>query len=60
VVQAIRKIDGVAQADALFATPDAIAIIEGEDIATMDAVIDRIVEIPSVHSTDTKVACWID
>jgi DNA-binding Lrp family transcriptional regulator len=60
VVQAIRKIDGVAQADALFGTPDAIAIVEGEDIATMDTVIDRIVEVPGVHSTDTKVARWID
>ena len=60
VVQAIRKIPGVCKADALFGTPDAIAIVEGEDIASMDAVIDRIVEVPDVLGTDSKVARWID
>ena len=38
VVQAVRKIEGVVKADALFGTPDAIAIVEGNDIASMDAV----------------------
>ena len=60
VVQAIRTIRGVAQADALFGTPDAIAIVEGADIAEMDAVIDHIVEVPDVLATDTKVARWIE
>jgi len=60
VVQAIRKIAGVAKADALLGTPDAIAIVEGDDIASMDAVIDRIVEVPEVVATDSKVARWIE
>ncbi len=59
-VQALRKIPGVVKADALFGTPDAIAIVEGSDIATMDAVIDQLVEIPEVLATDSKVARWID
>jgi DNA-binding Lrp family transcriptional regulator len=60
VVQAIRKIPGVVKADALLGTPDAIAIVEGSDIKSMDAVIDRIVEIPGIMTTDSKVARWID
>lgn len=60
VVQALRKIPGVAKADALFGLPDAIAIVEGDDIASMDAVIDRIVEVPGIDATDSKVARWID
>ena len=40
VVKAIRKIPGVMKADALLGTPDAIAIVEGSDIGSMDAVID--------------------
>ena len=60
VVQAIRKIPGVVKADALFGTPDAIAIVEGDDVGSMDAVIDRIVEVPEVIGTDSKVARWID
>jgi phosphohistidine swiveling domain-containing protein len=60
VVQAIRKIQGVVKADGLFGTPDAIAIVEGNDIASMDAVIDRIAEVPDVVATDSKVARWID
>ena len=60
VVQAIRRIPGVVKADALFGTPDAIAIVEGEDIAKMDAVIDRIVEVSGILGTDSKVARWIE
>ena len=60
VVRSIRQIPGVVKADGLFGTPDAIAIVEGEDIATMDAVIDRIVEVPGVLGTDSKVARWIE
>ncbi len=60
VVQAIRQIHGVVKADALFGTPDAIAIVEGDDIAQMDAVIDRIVEVPGILGTDSKVTRWIE
>ena len=60
VVQAVRQIPGVVKADALFGTPDAVAIVEGDDIAQMDAVIDRIVEVPGILNTDSKVARWID
>jgi DNA-binding Lrp family transcriptional regulator len=59
-VQAIRTIPGVAKADALFGTPDVIAIVEGSDLHEMDAVIDAIVELPEVVATDTKVARWIE
>jgi len=60
VVQALRHIEGVVRADALFGTPDAIAIVEGIDISSMDAVIDRIVTIPGIVGTDSKVARWIE
>ncbi len=60
VVQAIRQIPGVVKADALLGTPDAIAIVEGEDLAKMYAVIDRIVEVPGILGTDSKVARWIE
>jgi hypothetical protein len=59
-VQIMRQIPGIVKADALFGTPDAIALVEGDDIAAMDAVIDSIVEIPEVLATDSKVARWID
>jgi hypothetical protein len=60
VVQSIRAIPGVTKADALLGTPDAVAIVEGQDIKSMDAVIDRIVALPGVIGTDSKVARWID
>jgi len=60
VVKTVRRIPGVVKADGLFGTPDAIAIVEGEDIASMDSVIDRIAEIPDVAGTDSKVARWIE
>jgi hypothetical protein len=60
VVQAARKLSGVVRADALLGTPDAIVIVEGTDIRSMDAVIDEIVKIPGVVGTDSKVARWID
>jgi hypothetical protein len=47
------------KADALFGTPDIIAIVEGDDLRAMDGVIDWIVESPGVRDTDTKVARWI-
>jgi hypothetical protein len=60
VVQAVRRIPGVVKADGLFGTPDAIALVEGIDLATMDMVIDKIAEIPNVMGTDSKVARWIE
>ena len=60
VVQTVRKIPGVVKADGLFGIPDAVAIVEGSDIASMDVVIDRIAEVPDVIATDSKVARWID
>jgi DNA-binding Lrp family transcriptional regulator len=60
VLRAVRQIRGVLHADAIFGTPDVIAIVSGADIAAMDAVIDDIAEIPDVAATDSKVARWID
>ena len=60
VTRAIRRLPGVVRADALFGTPDVIAIVEGDDIAQMDSVIDTIAEIPGVIDTESKVARWID
>ena len=60
VLRRVRRISGVVHADALFGSPDLIAIVAGEDVADMDAVIDRIVEVPFVDGTDSKVARWID
>lgn len=57
--QAIRRLPGVVRADALFGTPDVIAIVSGDDLASMDAAIDRIAELPEVTATDSKVARWI-
>jgi DNA-binding Lrp family transcriptional regulator len=58
--QAIRRLPGVARADALFGTPDVVAIVTGDDLGGMDAVIDRIVELPEVVGTDSKVVRWIE
>jgi len=60
IVRAVRKLPGVVRADALLGTPDVIAIVEGDDLAEMDAAIDRIAELPGVLDTESKVARWID
>jgi DNA-binding Lrp family transcriptional regulator len=60
VVKEIRKLEGVIRADALLGTPDIVAIVEGDDIASMDAVIDRIAALDGVVDTESKVARWID
>ena len=60
VVREIRRIEGVVRADALFGAPDVLALVEGEDIASMDAVIDRIAELDGVVDTESKVVRWID
>ena len=59
IVKLVREIQGVVRADALFGTPDIIALVEGDDIAAMDAVIDRIVEIEGVVDTESKVLRWV-
>jgi DNA-binding Lrp family transcriptional regulator len=59
-VREIRKLDGVVRAEALLGTPDIVAIVRGDDLAQMDSVIDKIVEIPGVIDTDSKVVRWID
>jgi DNA-binding Lrp family transcriptional regulator len=60
VVREIRKLDGVVRADALLGTPDIVVIVEGNDIAEMDAVIDRIAEFEGVLDTESKVVRWIE
>jgi hypothetical protein len=59
IVVEVRKITGVVRADALFGTPDVIAIVEGDDIAKMDAAIDQIAELSGVRDTDSKVIRWV-
>lgn len=59
IVAELRKIAGVVRADALFGTPDVIAMVEGDDIAKMDAVIDQIAELSGVRDTDSKVIRWV-
>ena len=56
----IRKILGVIHADALFGSPDIIAIVKGDDIPQMDSVIDKIAELEEVLGTDSKVARWLN
>ena len=60
VVREIRTLNGVVRADALLGTPDIVAIVEGSDIAEMDAVIDRIAELEGVLDTESKVVRWIE
>ena len=60
VLRRVRLIPGVIHADALLGSPDLIAIVQGTDIPTMDAVIDRIALIKDIVATDSKVARIID
>ena len=60
VVREIRKLDGIVRADALLGVPDVVAIVEGDDIASMDEVIDRIAELDGVIDTESKVVRWVD
>jgi DNA-binding Lrp family transcriptional regulator len=53
--QDIRRLDGVVRADALFGGPPVVALVRGEDLRALDAVIDRIVELPTVIDTETHV-----
>jgi hypothetical protein len=56
----IRKLPGVLRADALFGGPPVIAIVEGADLAEMDAVVDAIVALDVVTDTETHVIRPID
>jgi len=60
IVVEVRKIQGVVRADALFGVPDIIALVEGNDIAEMDAVIDWIAELDGVLDTESKVVRWVE
>jgi hypothetical protein len=60
VVPQVRRVAGVIHADALFGTPDIIAIVAGDNIKLMDEVIDRIADLEDVMGTETKVARWLD
>jgi DNA-binding Lrp family transcriptional regulator len=59
IVKLLREIPGVVRADALFGTPDIVALVEGDDVAALDAVIDQMVEIDGVIDTETKVVRWV-
>jgi DNA-binding Lrp family transcriptional regulator len=59
IVKRLREIPGVVRADALFGLPDILALVEGDDVAAMDEVIDRIVEIDGVIDTESKVVRWV-
>ena len=53
--ETIRRIPGVVRADALLGGPPVIAIVEGDDLDKMDAVIDAIVAVPGVTDTESHV-----
>lgn len=60
IVREIRKISGVVTAHALFGLPDIVVLVEGDDVASMDAVIDQIAELDGVLDMATNVVRWID
>lgn len=53
--QAIREVNGVVRADALFGGPPVVAIVAGEDLTAVDHVVDAIIELPMVTDTETHV-----
>jgi hypothetical protein len=54
--QAIRKLDGVVRAGALFGGPSVVAIVTGGDLATVDRAVDAIIALPMVTDTETHIA----
>jgi hypothetical protein len=54
-----RSKKDLVRADALFGMPAVIAIVEGDDIIKMDAVIDQIAELSGVRDTDSRVVRWV-
>ena len=53
--QAIRKLDGVVRADALFGGPPVVAIVAGDGLTAVDRVVDAIIELSMVTDTETHV-----
>jgi Lrp/AsnC ligand binding domain len=53
--QAIRKLQGIVQADALFGDPPVIAIIRAADLAQVDQCVDAIIGLPMVTDTETHI-----
>jgi Lrp/AsnC ligand binding domain len=52
---AVRRLDGVMRADALLGGPPVVAIVEADDLAALETIIDRIVDLPMVTDTETHV-----
>jgi hypothetical protein len=59
IVKEVRKIAGVVRADALFGVPDILVLVEGNDLAQIDDVINRIVELDGVVDSESKVIRWV-
>jgi len=59
IVVEVRKIPGVVRADALFGVPDIMALVEGDDLAQLDEVINKIVELDGVVDSESKVIRWV-
>ncbi len=55
VIAAVQAIPAVEQVHALFGPLDAIAYIAANDLDTLGQVVDQIVAIPGVQSTDTRL-----
>lgn len=60
VCRAVRKLEGVVRADALFGGPPVVAIIEADDLASVDLIVDAIVALEAVTDTNTHIARSID
>jgi DNA-binding Lrp family transcriptional regulator len=57
IVEKIRAIKGVKEADAIWGPSDIIALVEADDAkALIDLVPVKIRKIPGVNSTDTRIA----
>jgi len=54
-VQAIRKFDGIVRVDALFGGPPVVVVVQADVLTALDAVIDRIVDLPMVTDTETHI-----
>jgi DNA-binding Lrp family transcriptional regulator len=59
IVTEVRKIPGVVRADALFGVPDIMVLVEGDDLAELDEVINRIVELDGVVDSESKIIRWV-
>lgn len=59
IVAEVRKDFGVVRADALFGVPDIMVLVEGDDLAAIDEVINNIVELDGVVDCECKVIRWV-